>query len=726
MTYPSLFLALSGLITGISLTFNNYPWFISYILFSIPFLFVLKDKKFLYFSLGIFLGVITTYLHIQPCGNHIIYHPYNTITKAEGTIISSRPSTFSTEYVVKIGQITTEDGKTDKVSGKILLKVRERKHSGYPSGTYLIMENLSLKRIQPPENPSSFDYVRYMERKGIFLEGEAERIETGSHWYPVSIFQDARNILVKRIEMAFLFFPEEKELLTTITMGKEKIPYFLQKAGVRSGTYHLLVISGLHIGFLLLFLRVLFIPIAEVNNRHPKLFPSFVLVAIWFYAGLTGFKVPVVRAVLMASFFFLGEIFERDMDILSSIVAAAFLLLIINPYNLFDASFQLSFLATLGIVLFWKRFKLPERNYIRSLLFTSLAAQIAVFPLLLYHFGYFYPVGLVNNIFFIPLTGGILMLSIISFIVPLLFPLLRALLTVFLRGITLSARFSPSIHFSPSFLLILAFYSLLLLVFYPHKRKSIRAIFLSIILILIPLHFLSYEKEGKSEELYLLSFTKPSAVYIKEKEGIAFLADHYNTREIEDILVPFLSQKKVKTLTLFYTTLSYNHTATLNTLKRRFNIKNVYEAGMTKEHFAYNYLDIYYYKTSPSLFVPLAYEEEKTFSGIKVEAIGDEEGTVSYIIKKDGVSILLAPFIGQSLAEKISGKRFNIAYIGDIKKTKKVIEPLSSIRYRYLILPQKYKKFEQLPETEQTLYLKQSAVKVLLDNSGVDVRYHYQ
>jgi len=287
MTYTSLFLALSGLITGISLTFNNYPWFISYILFSIPFLFVLKDKKFLHFSLGIFLGVITTYLHIQPCSNHIIYHPYNTITKAEGTIISSRPSTFSTEYVVKIGQITTEDGKTDKVSGKIMLKVRGREHSGYPSGTYLIMENLALKRIQPPKNPSSFDYVRYMERKGILLEGEAERIETGSHWYPVSIFQDARNILVKRIERAFLFFPEEKELLTTITMGKEKIPYFLQKAGVRSGTYHLLVISGLHIGFLLLFLRVLFIPFAEMNNRHPKFFPSFVLVAIWFYGILS-------------------------------------------------------------------------------------------------------------------------------------------------------------------------------------------------------------------------------------------------------------------------------------------------------------------------------------------------------------------------------------------------------------------------------------------------------
>ena len=726
MAYPSLFLTLSGLITEISLTCNNYPWFISYILFSIPFLFVLKDKKFLSFSSGILLGVITTYLHTQPSDNHIIYYPYNTISKVEGTIVSSRPSTFSTEYVVKIGQITTEDRKTEKVSGNILLKVKERQYSGYPSGTYLIMENLSLKKIQPPKNPSSFDYVKYMERKGIFLEGEAERIETGSHWYPLSIFQKPRNILVKRIERAFLFFPEEKELLTTITMGKEKIPYFLQRAGVKSGTYHLLVISGLHIGFLLFFLRVLFIPFAEVNNRYPKFFPSFVLVAIWFYAGMTGFKVPVVRAVLMASFFFLGELFERDMDILISILAAALILLVINPYNLFDASFQLSFLATLGIVLFWKRFKLLERNYIKSSLLTSLSAQIAVFPLLLYHFGYFYPVGLVNNLFFIPLTGGILILSIISFVIPLLFPLLRGLLTTFLRGITLSAQWSPSIHVSPSIPLIIAFYSLLLLMLYPHKRKSLRSIFLSIILILIPLHFLSYKKEGKSEELYFLSFTKPSVVYIKDRKCIAFLADHYKTKEIEDILVPFLSQKKVKDIILFYTTLSYNHTATLNTLKKRFNIKNVYEVGMIKDRFAYNYLDIYYYKTSPSLFEFLPYGEEKSLLGIDVEATGDEEGMVSYIIKKDGLSILLAPFIGQSFVEKISGKMFDIAYIGDIKKTKGTIEPLSFIRYRYLILPQKYKKFEQLPASRQTLCLKQSAVKVFLNNSRLDVRYHYQ
>ncbi|HOL21259.1 MAG TPA: ComEC/Rec2 family competence protein [bacterium] len=688
----------------------------------------MKNKRGVFFSAGILLGVVTTYLNLTPPASHIMHHPYNTITKVAGTIISSKPSTFSTEYIVKIRNITTEDGETKKASGKILLKVRESQLSGYPSGTHLIIENPIFKNLQPPKNPSGFDYIRYMERKGISLEVEAETLKKCPQLSILSIFHNARDILVRKIDRELLYFPEEKELLLTITMGKEKVPYFLQSSGIRSGTYHLLVISGLHIGFILLFLRALFIPLADLNNRHPKVLPAFALIVMWFYAGITGFKVPVVRAVLMCSLFFTGELLERDMDIITSIMAAAFLLLLINPCNLFDVSFQLSFTATLGIVLFWRRFKLIESNYIKSLLLTSSAAQIAVFPLLLYHFGYFYPAGLLNNIIFVPFTGCILILSIISLIVPVLLPFLRVLLTGFIRGIALSARFSPSIHFSLSIPLIIAFYALCILLLYSPRRKIINTALLSVIAISLPFHLLSLnQKTEKIEEIYFLSFSEPSVVYIKEREATVFLADHYRTGEIETILIPLLSRKNVKDITLFYTTISYNHTATLNTLRKRFNIKKVYEVEDIKDAPFYPYIDIYYHKTYPSLFEFIPYGKQILLSGANVEAAGYENGTVSYIIKKDGCSILISPFTGTEISEKVSNKHFDVAYIDDVKKAKKIMENLSSLRYNYLILPKNYKKFDKLQEAgKNTLYLKHSAVKVLCNQNNISVKYHYQ
>ncbi|MDD3725785.1 MAG: ComEC/Rec2 family competence protein [Candidatus Ratteibacteria bacterium] len=731
MSY-SILLILSGLITGISLTLSNIHWYIIYIFFSVPFLLFLKYKKAYLFSLGVLIGFITAYVHTQIPSHHLIY-PSNYIEKAEGTIISSRQSTFSTEYIVNVKDIVVE-GKQQNVSGKILLKVKDREHIYHLPGSHLIMEHLTLHRIPPPVNPVGFDYRRYLEQKGIYLQGEAANLSIKIQKNYLLFFNTLRKNIIRRFRSALLYFPEEKEMIEMLILGQEKVPQFLKQAGIRSGTYHLLVISGLHIGFILLFLRVLFIPFAELNNRHPKVFPSLALIILWFYAGLTSFKVPVVRAVLMYSLFFVGEIFERDMDIITSIMAAAFLLLIINPYNLFDASFQLSFLATLGIILFWQRFKLLERNYLKTTILTSLAAQIAVLPVLLYHFGYFYPMGLVNNIFFVPLTGVIVIVSFVSFIVPLLFPVLRVLSTVFVRGLTISASISPPVCIRFSIPLSIAFYSLCLLLLYSPRRRSITTSLSLLLVLSIPFHFVLQPKHlpDNSEILYLLSLTKPSAVYIKGSQAICFLPDHYKTTELEDIVIPLLSEYRVRALTLFYTTVSYNHTATLNILKKRFNIKKVYEAeDAVKKTFVFPYLEIYYYKTTPSVFEFLPEGKKITIAGTDIEILGEENSTLSYIIGKGKNSLLIAPFIGPALAEKLSGKELSTAYIGDIKTTKKTMEPLKSLKYNYLIIPRQYKKFGVLTEKaadneSKIFYLQRATVKIIPEKDRHCISYYWE
>lgn len=723
VSLSSSFILLAGLITGISLTLNNIPWYMVYTIFTIPFIFILKNKRVIFFSLGIITGFITTTLHISTHYRHLPDY----IDKAEGIIVSTKPSNFSTEYTVKIKNIL-QNNEEKKVSEKILLKVRDRQHLSYIPGTCIILEDLYIQNIPPPKNPAGFDYRNYLKRKCIYFEGKTESISLKEQNNLLLFFQKIRKSIIKKIDAKFLYFPEEKELLKTITLGQEDIPDFLKQIGIRSGTYHILVISGLHIGFLLLLLEVLFIPFAELKNRYPKLFPSIALIILWFYAGLTGFKIPVLRAVLMVSFFFLGEVVERDVDIISSIFVAAFILLVINPYNILDVSFQLSFLITLGIVLFWHRFKPTERNLLKTLFLTSVAAQIAAFPLMLYHFGSFYPLGLVNNIIFIPLACATTFLSFLSFIIPFLFLLLRILLTLFLRGITLSSFISPAISVNFSIPLVIAFYTLPFLLFYHLRKKFITTVLYLLLITSIPAHFLLKQKNlpEDREILYILSLTRPSAVYIKDNKAICFLADHYRTREIEEIVIPLLTYYSISDLFLFYTSITYNHTATFNTLKKRFNIITVYEPIDIKNSSFFPYLDIYYHNTL-SLFKFIPYGKQISLSGINVVSPGYENGTVSYIIKRDKYSILISPFTGPEISEQLANKFFDVAYIGDVKKTKKIMENLSSLGYNYLILPENYKKFEKLPEAKaDTLYLKQSAVKVLCNHNNISVKYHYQ
>ena len=90
----------------------------------------------------------------------------------------------------------------------------------------------------------------------------------------------------------------------------------------------------------------------------------FIMIGLVYYAGLTGFKPPVVRAVIMADLFLLGTIIQRKTDVYNILAAAALVILLINPQSLFDVGFQLSFTAVFSIIFFYKKFHskiIPKR-----------------------------------------------------------------------------------------------------------------------------------------------------------------------------------------------------------------------------------------------------------------------------------------------------------------------------------------------------------------------------
>ncbi len=355
-------------------------------LYILPFILLFLQRKYsvylFLFLAGFFLAYSRTEIWKSNCRNLDI----TDISGIEGRVISQPYGVFNSKFLLKAEKLFYKNGREKKWSGKIYLSGPK---IPFLPGDYVRIEDIKLQRIKGTKNPGSFDFRKYLERKGIFFEGRAKKILLLSHpSKPIpSFIYTIRKRLKITLERYFKNMPEERILIETVSIGKDRIPRFLRDIGVKSGTYHLLVISGLHIGFLYFLIRLLTIPFSCWNNRHYKFFPFFSLIIIWIYVMITGFKIPVLRASLMFSFFLLGEIFDREISGFSSIYLACFLLLIINPFMVYQAGFQLSFIATAGILFIFHYLKgRTEKplSFIKSYIAAGIGAQISILPLLVF------------------------------------------------------------------------------------------------------------------------------------------------------------------------------------------------------------------------------------------------------------------------------------------------------------------------------------------------------
>jgi competence protein ComEC len=207
-------------------------------------------------------------------------------------------------------------------------------------------------------NPGSFDYAHYLARKGIYWTGSARAAEP-IHILPGqcgSAFRSAifrlRTAAVDRLARLYSGSQYETGMMQAILIGETAN---LDKAWTEqfrsTGTFHALVISGAHVAvlaaFLYLLLRLFFLPRMTAN--------LITVVAIWIYALVTGFQAPAVRSASGFTLFMIGSFFFRRARAMNLLAAIAIAFLVLDPEQMFDASFQLSF----GAVAFIAAFAIP-------------------------------------------------------------------------------------------------------------------------------------------------------------------------------------------------------------------------------------------------------------------------------------------------------------------------------------------------------------------------------
>lgn len=248
-----------------------------------------------------------------------------------------------------------------------------------------------------------FDYAAYLSKDDIYYILNFAKVEVLSdgHGNPVRqlLFKIKRSFVTKTKEI--LAEPYASLLSGLIISGKEAMPKDILEQFRRAGVIHIVVLSGYNITIIAEFIKTIFRSV------------SFSIIGIMLFVIMTGAQATVVRAALMVMTVILAKKLGRNFSASRALLVVAFLMLLHNPKILvFDPSFQLSFLATCGLIFvvpIVEKYlsRVPEKLGMRTVVSATLATQITVLPFLVYSMGNVSLVSLPANIlilFFIPYT----------------------------------------------------------------------------------------------------------------------------------------------------------------------------------------------------------------------------------------------------------------------------------------------------------------------------------
>ena len=271
-----------------------------------------------------------------------------------------------------------------------------------------------IRELQPPLNPEEFDYRTYLLRKGItgqtYLKDEDWIDLEVNNANPLYAFSYRfRNTLLASLHRSGLN-DDEFAVASAILLGyDDKLADEVRKNYVAAGSMHILCVSGMHVGIIYLLANLL---LGFLNRKkwQKTLKQVLLLALIWFYALIAGLSPSILRASLMISFVIIGEVIRRKGFVINSIAASAFILLCINPNNLFDIGFQLSYAAVIGIVVLqrpiysWFVIKNKLLDKIWNVTAVALSAQIATIPFTLFYFNQFTTYFWLSNLFMTPIS----------------------------------------------------------------------------------------------------------------------------------------------------------------------------------------------------------------------------------------------------------------------------------------------------------------------------------
>lgn len=330
----------------------------------------------------------------------------------------------SVEYVLRV-QSVQAGGEKFREPGKVLVRVAG-KAGKFGYGDRLRVKGV-LRRPISSGNPGAFDYQKYLERRGItaviYVKGKnVQRVE-GASSGPLGLALLLRDKIMEVNRETLP--PVHAAMLNGMMFGcRGEIPRDLQEAFSEAGLAHVLCVSGLHVGLLLGGLLVLFnllgLPVSRI--------PLAATPVLFFYAAMTGFGPSALRATIMALLLLWAHRLGRERDWPTSLAVAALVILAVNPLQVYEVGFQLSFAATWGILYLGPFLKkrmepLPLPAWVKPVIQVTVSAQLGTLPIIIYYFNLVSFASVFTNLAAVPMAGIILFWGFAAGLAGLVVPL---------------------------------------------------------------------------------------------------------------------------------------------------------------------------------------------------------------------------------------------------------------------------------------------------------------
>jgi competence protein ComEC len=263
-------------------------------------------------------------------------------------------------------------------------------------------------------NTGSQGYKDFLARQGIYLIMDIkdprqiirQPKNSGSKLISNSLWLRSRMEQVIRRNLTDL----PASILCAMVLGQKRgIPWLVNNSMIRSGTVHILVVSGFNVGIVAFIVNLLF----KIMRVPRQVRIILVIICLFIYCLVTGATNPVIRATVMGIVFSFSYLFKRNPDMYNSLASAALFILIINPRQLFDIGFQLSFMSVLAIVCLYPKLKalvhlesckIEICRFIGDGLLVSFSAWLGTLGIIALNFRIIAPITVLANIFIVPLA----------------------------------------------------------------------------------------------------------------------------------------------------------------------------------------------------------------------------------------------------------------------------------------------------------------------------------
>lgn len=409
------------------------------VLFALFFGFVTAFFVAFYFFRGIFKRYILSFLGYSTIFifGVLWYSLYNRVAFSEQLIghnqtyigtITEQPTETAKRIKVflKIENAFDTTAQFQPLEARVLAYLPKDSASRQLQVGHRLVVHTKLAPVQQAMNPYAFNYAQYLAQQRVFYTAFVKETEwklIGENWH-YALFRYAaqiRQYLLKIYEKQG-FANQELAIVAALTLGdKSQLDPDTKQAFSVSGAMHVLAVSGLHVG--IIFAMFDFMLRSLGKNKTQRFVRVFIQILIlWAFATLTGLSPSVSRAATMFSFVAFGKALKRRVSIYNSLTVSAFVLLVVNPNNIYQLGFLLSYSAVIAIVAIqpllykWVYVKNTLLDRLWGLVTVSIAAQIGTLPISLYYFHQFPVYFLITNIIVIPLATLILYSAVALFV----------------------------------------------------------------------------------------------------------------------------------------------------------------------------------------------------------------------------------------------------------------------------------------------------------------------